>query len=287
MSISVINLTVDSAPGTYGFADELALEDDSWTGVRTHAYKPYIFGLTDLSLPPIIQLSGGWLCSDPDNSGEVYIVLYDRSKTRISPPILLYVGMVLNTNAYTAEIVGVKRGGHLRLLHGSGAAPFVNNLASSAETRTFTVNYTGVSTWQTYQGPDGDPAYGVVRVSPVECGLGGNYSTNRPLGSVNITLANFEFLEYGFVTFRQSQDLIGTVTGGIYVGQFDAFNSTIFNGAFSNGAVSSQPQPWQFLAVYYKLTAAGVTAGALPPDRKFQVQVSRPYNRSKTPYSVV
>lgn len=284
--ISAINITVDSAPGVYGFADELALPDDSWGGSRPRAYKPYVFGYTDIGVPPVLRLSGGWFASDADSGGEVYLILRDRNYTVIGDPILLYSGMVVISEAYTAEIYSVSRAGHLRILHGTGPCPFVANMGNNMHPRGIQINYTNIATWTAYQGPDGDPSHGVIRLSPVECGVGGNISNVRVMDTTTTITANFEFIYYGVATLKQDQDLVGTVTGGIYVSDFTTLFTPITGGAVSSGGYNMTPEPWNFWAVYYKLTAAGVTAGALPPDRKFNCTNSRPYIRSQTPYSV-
>ena len=289
MSVSAFQFTADTQPGPLGFAEEIKLPGDAWAGVTQRCYAPYVFDMTSEGIAEVFPLSNGWLCVDPFSSAEIYVAFEDRSGQPITAPMCLSYGLTVQHNAAQMRVVGVRRSGHMRILHGPGSQPLIpTGQGQPSESRTITLNFSGVSTWLTYQSPDGDPAYGVVRVAPVECGISGSSSNNRLLAPnpAGFNAAHYEFLFYGAATLRQDLSLAGTVTGGIYVSEFTSIITVVANGSTSNAAVSNTLTASMFWAVYYKLTAAGVTAGAVPPDRKMSAPYSRLYNRSQTPYNI-
>ena len=178
--ISCLSFTVDATPGPYGFAEEIRLPDDSWSGVTRRPYAPFVFNYTDNGLEPRFRLSGRWLCVEFSSSAEIYVVFEDQNQVVISDPVFLSFGMTVYTDAQYMRVVGVVRSGHFRVAHGSSDIAMCSDSAAvPPESRTMTLDYSGIGSWLTYQSPDGDPSYGLVRVSPVECGISGNASSAR------------------------------------------------------------------------------------------------------------
>ena len=290
--INAFSFTVDSAPGAYGFADAVRLTGDSWDPVYWQPYTPFVFNYTDNNIEPRFPLSGGWLCVDALSSAEIFVVFESADKVVISDPVFLAFGMTLVTDAAYMRVVAVRRAGHVRVVHGSQGAPLIPAGISAAPTESHSVElkYASCMTWTAYQAPTGNAADGTVRVGPVEMGISGNHS-GPVLLSVNATglvAGNFEFLQYGHVYMAQDPDLIGTVTGGIFVREFTNLYTNVLSGVLAAAGNSQQLTAWQFPAVYYKLTAAGIAAGAglVIPDRRFQCKVGRFYNRAQTPFAV-
>lgn len=285
--VSSLFFVVDTLPGVNGFATELKLPEDSWGGMYNRAYEPFVFGYTDNNMVPRFGLSGQWLYIEQTSGAEIYVIFEDQNFIDVSDPVLLTHGMTVHINAKYMRVYAVKRPGIFRALTGAGMPPIQNNSPLPMnESRRVTVDFDSVNTWTGYMGPDGDPNYGVLKLSPVEVGISGVHGGATLLAPAAVTASHYDFLFYGVATLRVDPSLVGTVTGGIYVAQFHNILNVVANGAVSNATAGGQIGANDFLAVYYKLTAAGVTAGAVPPNRKLSMSFNRFYNRSQTPFAV-
>jgi hypothetical protein len=285
-----ISFTVDSVPGPFGFAQTARLADDSWPTQYHRPYEPFVFDYSNQNIPTRFPLSGKWLYVDASTSGECYVVFEDKNTTTISDPVYLCAGMVIDTDAAYMRVVAVERAGHIRVVHGVNSAGRLHVVPLLSESKAVETSFIGCLSWTAYQSPSGDPSKGTVRVGPVECGVSGVASVwrNTETGTGALTTNHFHFLQAGYATMCQDPDLIGTVTGGIFVREFVPVFNIIVNGVASGSSNSCQLTAWMFPAIYYKLTALGVAAGAglVVPDKHYQTSMTRFYNRSQTEFAV-
>lgn len=285
--IQSVFFIVDTLPGPDGFALEIKLPDDSWGGMYNRPYEPFVFGYTENNMVPRFGLSGSWIYVEQTSGAEIYVIFEDQNYIDVSDPVLLTHGMTVNITAKYMRVYAVKRPGVFRAVSGAGMPPIQHTPPlPMTESRRVNVQFADINTWTGYMGPDGDPNYGVLKLSPVEVGISGVHGGATLLAPAAITTAHYDFLFYGVATLRIDPALVGTVTGGIYVSQFQNILNVVANGVATNSTAPGQIGANDFLAVYYKLTAAGVTAGAIPPDRKLSMSFNRFYNRSQTPFAV-
>lgn len=289
--IGAHNFTIDSQPDSSTGVDipvEFKLDDDAWAGTTLRPFAPFVYNYSEYGREPRFPLNGDWFYVEGTTGGEFYAVLEDKDYRAISDPILMFAGNMFTVRAAFLRIVAVKRAGHVRIVHGTGEPPVNTGLSIASEFRRVNLVYGDVSTWPSYESPDGDATNGVVRLSPTQCGLAGTSTSTRFLAptSPTVTTTHYEFLFYGVAQLAVNQDLIGVVSGGIYVKEFMPLVQIVGNGAASSNVEGFALNGMQSFAVYYRLTAAGVTAGAVPPDRKFSGLFQRSFLRQQGPYSV-